>query len=377
MTYSDPHPLNTRPSAAPSPQRIPVPVPGRSYEVVVGADLLDELCAYVSPPPYARRAALVTSSPVAVRYASRVRRALESSGLAVELITVPDGEEAKSLDVLASLYHRLAAIPLGRDDVVVALGGGVVGDLAGFAAATWNRGVALVQVPTTLLAQVDAAIGGKTAVNLPEGKNLVGAFHQPIGVLADTATLASLPTRERRAGLGEVAKYGFIADPAVLELLESRPDEAVAGDAALLTEIVRRGVAVKARIVGADERESGERALLNYGHTVGHAIEALTGYRGYRHGEAVALGMVFAARLGERLGVTELGLADRTVVLLQGIGLPTGGLRLDPAQVWDLLARDKKARGGVRFILCRRPGMAMVVDQPDRLLVDEILRSLA
>ena len=377
MTHSNPHLPHLQSRTAASPQRIPVSVPGRPYEVVVGADLLDELSTYVALPPYARRAALITCSPVAVRFATRVRRALEVTGLAVELITVPDGEEAKSLDVLASLYHRLAAIPLGRNDVVVTLGGGVVGDLGGFAAATWNRGVALVHVPTTLLAQVDAAIGGKTAVNLPEGKNLVGAFHQPIGVVADTSTLASLPTRERRAGLGEVAKYGFIADPAVLELLESCPDEAVAGDAALLTEIVRRGVAVKARIVGADERESGERALLNYGHTVGHAIEALTGYRAYRHGEAVALGMVFAARLGERLGVTEPGLADRTVALLRGVGLPTGGLRLDPARVWNLLARDKKARGGVRFVLCRRPGMAMIVDQPDRSLVDETLRSLA
>jgi 3-dehydroquinate synthase len=358
-------------------QRIPVPVASQPYDVVVGAGLLAQLCECVPPPPHARRAALVTCAPVGTRYASGVRRALMDAGLGVELITVPDGEESKNLDVLASLYHRFAAIPLRRDDLVVALGGGVVGDLAGFAAATWNRGVALIQVPTTLLAQVDAAIGGKTAVNLPEGKNLVGAFHQPIGVVADTKTLATLPSRERRSGLGEVAKYGFIADAAVLELLEQRPDDAVAGDADLLAEIVRRGVAVKARIVAADERESGERALLNYGHTVGHAIEALAGYRTYRHGEAVSLGMVFAARLGERLGITEAGLAERTVALLQGIGLPTGGLRVDPARVWDLLARDKKARGGVRFVLCCRPGVAMVVDQPDRRLVDEILRSLA
>ncbi len=358
-------------------QRIPVLLPGQAYDVVVGAGLLDRLCSHVQPPPHARRAALVTCAPVGTRYASRVRRALADAGLAVELITVPDGEEAKSLDVLASIYHRFAAIPLRRFDMVVALGGGAVGDVAGFAAATWNRGVALLQVPTSLLAQVDAAIGGKTAVNLPEGKNLVGAFHQPIGVVADTGTLATLPSRERRAGLGEVAKYGFIADVAVLELLEARPGDAVAGDADLLAEIVRRGVAVKARIVAADERESGERALLNYGHTVGHAIEALAGYRTYRHGEAVSLGMVFAARLGERLGVTEPGLAARTIALLNGLGLPTGGLRIDPLQVWNVLARDKKALGGVRFVLCRRPGVAMVVDQPDRRLVDEILRSLA
>jgi 3-dehydroquinate synthase len=297
--------------------------------------------------------------------------------LDVHPVLVPDGEEAKTLGTLEVVYHRLAGIPLHRDDVVVALGGGVVGDLAGFAAATWNRGVGLVQLPTTLLSQVDAAIGGKTGVNLPEGKNLVGAFHQPLAVIADTVTLATLPARERRAGLGEAVKYGFIADPVVLELLEREPDAAQAGDPVVLAEVVRRGVAVKAEIVAADEREGGRRALLNYGHTVGHAIEALTGYGTYRHGEAVALGMVFAARLGERLGVSQAGLAARTVELLAALGLPTRGLLLDPAVVWEVLARDKKHRGGVRFVLCPRPGSALLVDQPDRRLVEEVLQSLS
>jgi 3-dehydroquinate synthase len=358
-------------------ERIAVPVPGAAYDVVVGHDVLAQLTDLVTMPPRARRAALVTNPVVAAHYRQPVVDALTGAGLDVDVVTVPDSEEAKSLATLEGVYHRLAGMPLNRDDVVVALGGGVVGDLSGFAAATWNRGVALVQVPTTLLAQVDAAIGGKTAINLPEGKNLVGAFHQPIGVVADTATLASLPVRERRAGLGEVAKYGFIADPVVLELLEARPDDAVAGEPELLAEVVRRGVAVKARVVAADEREAGERALLNYGHTVGHAIETLAGYGAYRHGEAVALGMVFAARLGERVGVSEAGLADRTVALLRGLGLPVDGLRLDPARVWDVLARDKKARDGVRFVLCQTPGKALVVDQPERRLVDEVLRTLA
>jgi 3-dehydroquinate synthase len=237
--------------------------------------------------------------------------------------------------------------------------------------------VAVVQVPTTLLAQVDAAIGGKTAVNLAEGKNLVGAFHQPLAVVADVSTLSTLPPRERRSGLGEVAKYGFIADPRVLELLEADPAAAVEGDPGVLTEVVRRGIAVKARIVAADEREAGERALLNYGHTFGHAIETLTGYGVYRHGEAVALGMVAAARLGERLGVTEAGLADRTVALLAPLGLPVSGLRLDPGAVRDVMARDKKARGGIRFVVCRRPGEAILVDEPDGRVLDEVLRSLA
>ncbi|MEX2618625.1 MAG: 3-dehydroquinate synthase [Egibacteraceae bacterium] len=364
--------------------RIPVALPAGSYDVVVGAGLLPGLVDEVPWPAHTRRVAVVTVGPVEALYAATVEDSLAGGGFEVHRLVVPDGEEAKTLDTLGSLYHRFAAVPLGRDDAVVALGGGVVGDLAGFAAATWNRGVPVVQVPTTLLAQVDAAVGGKTGINLPEGKNLVGAFHQPRAVVADTATLTSLPPRQLRSGLGEVAKYGFIDDPAVLELLEDRPGDAVAGHPGVLTEVVRRGVAVKARIVAADEREAGERALLNYGHTVGHAIETLAGYGTFLHGEAVALGMVFAARLGERMGISEAGLADRTVALLDALSLPTGGLRLDPAAVWQVLARDKKARRaagdagpGVRFVLCRRPGEALVVEAPDRALVDEVLRTLA
>ena len=358
------------------PVRIRVAV-AAAYDVVIAPGLLDELPAVLPPFTHARRAALVSAGGISALYAERVTAGLRARGLAVEPVLVPDGEEAKSLATVAGVYHRLAAMPLGRDDLIVALGGGVVGDLAGFAAATWNRGVAVVQLPTTLLAQVDAAIGGKTGVNLAEGKNLVGAFHQPLAVVADIATLASLPARELRAGLGEAVKYGFIADPAVLDLLERDPVAAVAGEPELLTEVVRRGVAVKARIVAADEREAGQRALLNYGHTFGHAFEVLAGYGTYRHGEAVALGMVAAARLGERLGVSEPGLAQRTVAVLAPLGLPTGGLQLDPAAVWDVLGRDKKARGGVRFVLCPTPGQGCVVDQPDRRLVEEVLRSLA
>lgn len=357
--------------------RITVALPDRPYDVHVGPGLLDALGDLVVLPKAARHVAVVTVGPVEALYLDRVTTSLQRLGAQVAAIVVPDGEESKNLRTLDGLYHRFAALPLGRSDLVVALGGGVVGDLAGFAAATWNRGVPVVQVPTTLLAQVDAAIGGKTGVNLPEGKNLVGAFHQPALVVADTATLATLTPRDRRAGLGEAAKYGFIADPKLLELLEQQPDAAADGDPEVLTEVVRRGVAVKARIVAADERESGERALLNYGHTIGHAIETFSGYGTYRHGEAVALGMVAAARLGERLGVSEAGLADRTVALLQRLGLPTGGLHVNPADLWSLLERDKKAQGGVRFILCRRPGDAIVVDEPDRGAVNGAIASLA
>jgi 3-dehydroquinate synthase len=355
---------------------IPVPLGDRAYDVHVGAGLLARLDELVPWPEHARTAVVVTNGVVEEHHGDAVRAAIERAGLAVRRVRVPDGEQAKSPDTLLQLWHRFAQLPLGRDDVVVALGGGVVGDLAGFAAATWHRGVALVHVPTTLLAQVDSSVGGKTGINLSEGKNLVGAFHQPIAVVADVATLATLPSRERRAGLGEVAKYGFIADPVVLDLLESRPGSATAGDPDVLAEVVRRGVAVKAAVVAEDERESGRRALLNYGHTLGHAVESLTSGEAYRHGEAVALGMVFAARLGERLGVSEPGLADRTVAVLDGLGLPTRGLRLDPREVWDVMARDKKARDGVRFVLARRPGDALLVDPPPRGVVDDVLRSL-
>jgi len=363
-----------------TPVRVPVDLPGSlAHEVVIGPGLLDILddLLEAEAPAHARHAALVTNGTVAVRFGEVVTAALERLGLSVTVVEVPDGEQAKSLGTLGAAYARLAAIPLGRDDLVVALGGGVVTDLGGFLAATWHRGVAVAHLPTTLLAQVDAAVGGKAGVNLPEGKNLVGAFHQPVAVLADTAALATLPVRELRNGLGEVAKYGFIADPEVLALLETDPAGALAGDPDLLAEVVVRGVRVKARVVAGDEREAGERALLNYGHTVGHAVEALTGYGTYGHGEAVALGMVAAARLGERLGVSESGLADRTVALLRPLGLPTGGLDLDPELVWERLARDKKARAGIRFVLCVTPGRAVLVDQPDRALVDEVVRSLA
>ncbi|MEE8601174.1 3-dehydroquinate synthase [Euzebya tangerina] len=356
---------------------IPVHLGARSYDIHVGAGILDQLDELVPWPTHARTAVVITNGVVADHYGGRVAAAIERAGLVVRSIRVPDGEQAKSTDTLAQIWQRMAGVPLLRDDVVIALGGGVVGDLAGFAAATWNRGVALVQVPTTLLAQVDSAIGGKTGINLAQGKNLVGAFHQPLAVISDVEVLATLPSRERRAGLGEVAKYGFIADPVVLDLLEDRPGSATAGDPAVLAEIVRRGSTVKAEVVSEDEFESGRRALLNYGHTIGHAIESLTAYDTYRHGEAVGLGMVAAAQLGERLGISEPGLADRTISVLDGLGLPTRGLRLDPRDVWQVMARDKKARDGVRFIISERPGKAIVIDEPRRSLVDDIIRGLA
>ena len=357
-------------------QRVHVGLAGAPHDVLVGPGLLDDVAAHLPTPPGARTVALVTNPTVAGLYAERVEAGLADRGLQVVRLEVADSERAKSPVVLGRLWDELAVAGLQRGDLVVTLGGGVVSDLGGLLAATWHRGVAVVHLPTTLLGQVDAAVGGKTGINLDAGKNLVGAFHQPLGVLCDTATLATLPVRELRSGLGEVAKYGFIADPVVLDLLERDPAAAVDGDSDLLTEVVLRGVRVKARVVAADERESGERALLNYGHTVGHAIEALGGYDRWRHGEAVALGMVAAARLAERLGVTEAGLTDRTVGVLAPLGLPVGGVDLDPDRVWELLRRDKKTAGDVRFVLCERPGTARLVAVADRTAVDEVVISL-
>ncbi len=355
-------------------RRVAVELGPRGYDIVVGRGLLADVADHVPVPEGARRTALVTQATVG-GYARTVADSLGAAGIEVTTIEVPEGEPAKDLAVLGRLYRELADIPLGRSDLVVAVGGGVVGDLAGFLAATWNRGVPVVQVPTTLLAQVDAAIGGKTGVNLPEGKNLVGAFHQPLVVVADVDVLATLPERERVAGLGEVVKYGLISDPQVLALLEDDPEAAVAGDADLLEELVQRSAAVKAEVVSADERESGRRAHLNLGHTYGHALESVTGYRRFLHGEAVAVGTCVALRLGGRIGVTPGELVPRTERLLERLGLPTRAPTLDREEVWSVMARDKKARDGVRFVVLEELGRPTVITpSPDDVdaAIDEV-----
>jgi 3-dehydroquinate synthase len=353
---------------------VPVELGSRSYDIVVGRGVLDRVGAVATSMTGAGRAAIVTQSPVA-EYAQAAASSLEAAGLEVETLVVADGEPAKSLDSLGDLYRRLARIPLGRRDVVVAVGGGVVGDLAGFAAATWNRGVAVIQVPTTLLGQVDAAIGGKTAVNLPEGKNLVGAFHQPVGVICDVETLATLPHRDLVAGLGEVAKYGLIRDPEILERLEADPTAATAGAPAMLEDLVVRSARVKAAVVGADERESGEREHLNFGHTYGHALESVTGYRRVLHGEAVAVGLCAELRLGVTLGMTPPDLVGRTEDLLRELGLPTRAPRLDRGEVRAAMSRDKKARDRLRVVVLEALGRPTVVE-PDESEVDAMIDAI-
>jgi 3-dehydroquinate synthase len=341
-----------------APSRIEVELAERSYQIVVGEGLLDDLGAQVPLPLHARRALLVTQQPLVEHgYAQRVEVALRAAGLEVALHLVSDGEQAKSVVCLEELWSACAAWPLGRDDLIVALGGGVVGDLAGFAAASWMRGVALVQVPTTLLAMVDASIGGKTGINLTHGKNLVGAFHQPLAVASDPGVLATLPERLRIEGAAEIVKAGLLADGMLLERIERDPAGVRAGEPALLRALVLRAAAIKADIVGADEREGGVRAHLNLGHTYAHVLETLAGYGNYLHGEAVSVGLIVALELGVELGVTPEPLLARCRGVLEALGLPTAVPALDRAAVHATMARDKKARDGVRFVLLEDVGM--------------------
>jgi 3-dehydroquinate synthase len=288
---------------------------------------------------------------------------------------VPRGEAAKTLAVAEALFRQLAVREAQREDLIVALGGGATGDLAGFVAATYLRGMPVLQVPTTLLAQVDAAIGGKTAVNLPAGKNLVGAFHQPVGVVADVSTLRTLPDAERRSGLGEVAKYALAFDRGLVDLLRRETGALVSEgpDDRVLHDVVLRCVRIKAEVVSNDERDAGDRLFLNYGHTLGHALERLDGFRGRPHGEAVAIGMVFAARLAERLGVAAGGLVDRHVRLLEPLGLPTGGSLPPPHAALEAMRMDKKRRGALRFVLLEDVGRpTLVAEVPDDVLVETL-----
>jgi 3-dehydroquinate synthase len=338
-------------------EHIEVDLGTRTYIVSVGAGLLADDAPW-SALRACRHLLVVTDDNVGPLYLPALQAFVPDHQLAV--VTIPAGEASKTLDQCTRVFEALAAMRAGRDAGIIALGGGVIGDLAGFAAACWMRGIGFVQVPTTLLAMVDSSVGGKTGVNLPFGKNLVGAFHQPEAVIADIDTLATLPARERAAGLAEVVKYGAIGDAAFFAWLEDHAGALVVGDREALVHAIATSVRHKAAIVARDERESGERALLNFGHTFGHAIETATGYRRYLHGEAVAIGMVQAARLSERLGLAPRGDGDRMAALLERLGLPVHPpAGLDAMQLLDLMRLDKKAlSSGMRFVVWHGIGKA-------------------
>ena len=333
----------------------------RSYAVQIGPGLLDAAGPACAKLRLGRRAAVVTQPAVAA-HAARVTESLRGAGFDPAVLVISEGEESKSLREAERLWDGFIAHGLDRSSPVVAVGGGVVGDLAGFAGAAYMRGLPVVQVPTTLLAQVDASVGGKVAVNHPRGKNLIGAFHQPRLVLIDPEALRTLPEREYRSGLAEIVKTGAALDAALFRSLETGLDALRRRDAGLLEAVVATCCAAKARIVEQDEREeTGLRMVLNYGHTIGHALEALSGYRRWLHGEAVAIGMAAAGRLAVRLGWTDGGTAARQDALLEGVGLPIRFSGVDPHAIVDALRHDKKARDGrVPFILMKSLGRAEV-----------------
>ncbi|MFN2488477.1 MAG: 3-dehydroquinate synthase [Actinomycetota bacterium] len=330
-------------------RRVTVAVPGRPYSVVVGSGAASHLGGYLPPLPDAEKA-FVVSHPSLRRSARASLDSLGQRGLDVHWSDVPEGEVSKSLAGAQRLYDELAAAGAHRHDLVVGFGGGVITDLAGYVASTYHRGMAVVHVPTTLLGQVDAAIGGKTGVNLAHGKNLVGTIHQPGAVVCDVNLLRTLPPAEVTSGMAEVVKYGFIADPDLLTLVRARASDIAATDAGVMIEIVARSAAIKASIVAADEREHGERAFLNYGHTFAHALEHVFGFRWMRHGEAVALGMMAAAHLANELGRIDDDDVELHRDVLASVGLPTSvECELDDLErAWR---HDKKYRRGVRFVL--------------------------
>jgi 3-dehydroquinate synthase len=345
----------------------------RSYAIHIGQGVLDEVGTVLAQLAGTRKALLVTQPAIAAAYGDRVLHSLRSQGFAAEMFEVLDAEEAKGLVWPERLYDRAIELRLDRRSPIIALGGGVVGDLAGFAAATYMRGVPLIHIPTTLLAQVDSSIGGKTAINHARGKNLIGAFYQPRVVLIDVGTLQTLSGRELRSGLAEVVKYGVIAKPDLFELLESCTAEGLLQDAALLTRVIRDCCQIKADVVSADEHETGVRAILNFGHTFGHAIEAAGGFSTYTHGEAVAIGMIWATALSQRMGLCQPELLVRVKQLLQSLGLPIA-LKAHINGIRDTLLLDKKAVAGrLRFILAEGLGQVSMRDDVPSGLVEEVI----
>lgn len=354
----------------------------RGYDVRIGPGLIERAGELMAPHLPRRRTVIVTDTHVEALHAGRLRASLEAAGLAAPVISLPAGEETKSWDGLAELSDRLLALGLDRGDAVVALGGGVIGDLTGFAAAIYKRGIDFIQAPTTLLAQVDSSVGGKTAIDTPRGKNLIGAFHQPRLVLADLDVLATLPDREMRCGYAEVIKYGLLGDRAFFEWLEVNGPAVLAREPEALLHAVARSVEMKAEIVAEDEREAGRRALLNLGHTFGHALEAETGFGdGLKHGEAVGIGMAMAFRFSAVLGHCTAQEAERAGRGVTATGLATDaralpGWPFSADRLIEHMTQDKKAEGGkLTFILARAIGDAFVAKGVATPLLRKFLRS--
>jgi 3-dehydroquinate synthase len=354
-------------------QTLTVQLGDRSYPIHIGAGLLERVELVIEKLPQ-KTAAVVTNTTVEPLHSRRFVAALAAHGVRVVPIILPDGESHKNWETLNRIFDLLIAGRCERKTTIIALGGGVIGDLAGFAAATYQRGVPFIQVPTTLLAHVDSAVGGKTAINHPLGKNMIGAFYQPRAVIIDTATLETLPGREFAAGVAEVIKYGAIRDEAFFGWLEEHIERVMARDPVALGYAIERSCTNKAEVVGQDERETAQRALLNYGHTFGHAIETGVGYGAWLHGEAVAAGMVLAARLSRRLGLLGADDVARITALLRRARLPVAPPELGTERYLELMAHDKKVEGGkLRFILLRRLGEGFLASDVPVMAVEETL----
>ena len=346
-------------------QRVRIALDERSYDIVIGADVFGDASIYGGLPA-ASCSAIVSNETVAPLHAQRLAAALSTRYPKVIQVVLPDGEAHKNWQTLNTIFDALLASGCDRKTTLFALGGGVVGDMTGFAAACYMRGVPYVQVPTTLLAQVDSSVGGKTAINHPMGKNMIGVFNQPLLVVADIATLSTLPQRELIAGLAEVIKYGPIADDAFFAWLEINLDALLARDPTALAYAIRRSCEIKAWVVSQDERETGLRAILNFGHTFAHAIEAGLGYGEWLHGEAVGCGMAIAANLSARLGLIAPEYAHRIQRLIERAGLPVRAPALGVDRYQQLMSLDKKAEGGeTRFVLIAAPGKAVLRGVPD------------
>ena len=354
------------------PQRVRIDLGDRSYDILIGSGLLD-LPASFADLPAGAAAVIVTNHTVAPLLAKRLASALRTRFARVQVIELPDGEAHKDWPALNGIFDALLASGCDRKTMLFALGGGVVGDMTGFAAACFMRGVPYVQVPTTLLAQVDSSVGGKTAINHAMGKNMIGVFNQPLRVVADLDTLDTLPDRELSAGLAEVIKYGPIADDAFLDWIDENLDSLRRRDKSALAHAVKRSCEIKAWVVAQDEREADVRAILNFGHTFGHAIETGLGYGTWLHGEAVGCGMVMAADLSARLGLVEDAYALRIRRVIERAGLPVVGPALGVARYMALMRLDKKSEAGeIRFVLIDAPGHASVRAAPDRLVAEVI-----
>ena len=356
---------------------VKVPLGSRSYPIQIGPDLLPKLGAECRKLNFGARCAVITDAHVGPLYLASAVQSLEKAAFKPVAISVAAGEPAKSLENMRRCYDQLAAQRLERKSFIVALGGGVVGDLAGFVAATYLRGIPFVQVPTTLLAQVDSSVGGKVGVNLKAGKNLVGAFYQPRLVLCDLATLDSLPEREFKAGLAEVIKYGIIYDAALFKILEKQMPAILRRDRKLLARVIARCCEIKAEVVGQDETESGLRAILNFGHTIGHALEAISGYGKYLHGEAISIGQVAAARLSTQV----LGLPEsdtnriRAIFLAAGLPVSVELSKKQKQKLFEAMQLDKKVSAGeIKFVLAKSIGEVQYGIQASQTQVEEVLR---